>query len=79
MSELKELVEFIAKKLVDRPDEVRVNEVNAERTTVIELRVAKEDLGKIIGKEGKTAKAIRTILSAASAKLNKRVFLEIVE
>ncbi len=79
MSELKELVEFIAKKLVDKPEEVRVNEVNAERTTVIELRVAKEDLGKIIGKEGKTAKAIRTILSAASAKLNKRVFLEIVE
>ncbi len=79
MSELKDLVEFIAKKLVDRPDEVKVNEVNAERTTVIELRVAKEDLGKIIGKEGKTAKAIRTILSAASAKLNKRVFLEIVE
>ncbi len=79
MSELKELVEFIARKLVDKPDEVKVNEVNAERTTVIELRVAKEDLGKIIGKEGKTAKAIRTILSAASAKLNKRVFLEIVE
>ncbi len=79
MSELKELVEFIAKKLVDKPDEVKVTEVNAERTTVIELRVAKEDLGKIIGKEGKTAKAIRTILSAASAKLNKRVFLEIIE
>ena len=79
MSDIKNLVEFIAKRLVDNPDAVSVTVVAAERTTVIELHVAKEDLGKIIGKEGKTAKAIRTILNAASAKLNKRVVLEIVE
>ena len=79
MSDLKNLVEFIAKRLVDNPDQVEVTLISAERTTVIELHVAKEDLGKIIGKEGKTAKAIRTLLNAASAKLNKRVVLEIVE
>ena len=64
---LKELVEFIAKSLVDNPDAVQVTEVGGEQTVVFELRVAKEDLGKVIGKQGRTARAIRTILSAASA------------
>ena len=76
---MKELVKYIAKALVDNPDEVSVNEVEGEQTSVIELRVAKGDLGKIIGKHGKTAKSIRTILSAASAKIGKRAVLEIVE
>jgi hypothetical protein len=76
---MKELVKFIAKALVDNPDEVSVNEVEGEQTSVIELRVAKGDLGKIIGKHGKTAQSIRTILSAASAKIGKRAVLEIVE
>jgi predicted RNA-binding protein YlqC (UPF0109 family) len=79
MSKLKELVEHIAKVLVDNPDAVQINEIEGEQTSVIELRVAKEDLGKIIGKEGRTAKAIRTILGAASSKLRKRVVLEIIE
>jgi uncharacterized protein len=76
---MKELVKYIAKALVDNPDEVSVNEVEGEQTSVIELRVAKGDLGKIIGKHGKTAQSIRTILSAASAKLGKRAVLEIIE
>jgi predicted RNA-binding protein YlqC (UPF0109 family) len=76
---MKELVKYIAKALVDNPDEVSVNEVEGEQTSVIELRVAKNDLGKIIGKHGKTAQSIRTILSAASAKIGKRAVLEIVE
>jgi predicted RNA-binding protein YlqC (UPF0109 family) len=76
---MKELVKYIAKALVDNPDEVSVNEVEGEQTSVIELRVAKGDLGKIIGKHGKTAQSIRTILSAASAKIGKRAVLEIVE
>jgi predicted RNA-binding protein YlqC (UPF0109 family) len=76
---MKDLVKYIAKALVDNPDEVSVNEVEGEQTSVIELRVAKGDLGKIIGKHGKTAQSIRTILSAASAKLGKRAVLEIVE
>ncbi len=76
---MKELVKYIAKSLVDSPDEVSVNEVEGEQTSVIELRVAKGDLGKIIGKHGKTAQSIRTILSAASAKIGKRAVLEIVE
>ena len=76
---MKELVIYIAKALVDNPDEVSVNEVEGEQTSVIELRVAKGDLGKIIGKHGKTAQSIRTILSAASAKLGKRSVMEIVE
>ncbi|MDM7202854.1 MAG: KH domain-containing protein [Thermodesulfobacteriaceae bacterium] len=79
MSKLKDLVEQIAKVLVDRPDSVQINEIEGEQTSVIELRVAKEDLGKIIGKEGRTAKAIRTILGAAGSKLKKRVVLEIIE
>jgi predicted RNA-binding protein YlqC (UPF0109 family) len=65
--------------LVDNPDLVEVSEVLGEQTSVIELRVAKEDLGKVIGKQGRTAKAMRTILSAASTKLRKRAVLEIIE
>jgi len=76
---MKELIKFIAKALVDKPDQVEVTEVEGERTSVLELKVAKEDLGKIIGKQGRTARAIRTILAAASAKINKRVELEIME
>ena len=76
---MKELIKYIAQSLVDTPDKVEVTEVLGEQTSVIELRVAKEDLGKVIGKQGRTAKAIRTILSAASAKLHKRSVLEIIE
>jgi predicted RNA-binding protein YlqC (UPF0109 family) len=76
---LKELVEFTAKSLVDHPEVVQVTEVEGEQTTVIELRVAKEDLGKVIGKQGRTARAIRTILSAAASKEKKRCVLEILE
>ena len=76
---MKELIEQIAKALVDLPEEVKVNEVKGESVSVIELAVAKDDLGKIIGKQGRTAKALRTILTAASTKLNKRCVLEIVE
>jgi predicted RNA-binding protein YlqC (UPF0109 family) len=76
---MKDLVEFIAKSLVDHPEEVRVTESEGERTTVIELRVNNEDLGKIIGREGRTAKAMRTILNGASTKLNRRVVLEIID
>ncbi len=76
---MKELIEVIARALVDNPDDVNVMEVEGERTSVIELAVAKDDLGKVIGKQGRTAKAIRTILTAASTKLNKRCVLEIIE
>ncbi|MFQ5441208.1 MAG: KH domain-containing protein [Thermodesulfobacteriota bacterium] len=76
---MKELIEYIAKALVDSPDQVRVTEVEGENTSVIELSVAKEDLGKVIGKQGRTAKAIRTILTAASTKIKKRSVLEIIE
>ena len=76
---MKELVKYIAQALVDSPDGVAVSEIEGEQTSVIELRVAKEDLGKIIGKHGRTAQSIRTILSAASAKNRKRAVLEIVE
>ena len=76
---MKELIEYIAKHLVDSPDEVKVNEVEGEVTSVIELRVAKADLGKVIGKEGKTARAMRTLLTAASTKIKKRAVLEIIE
>ncbi len=76
---MKELIKYISQSLVDNPDKVEVTEVIGEQTSVIELRVAKEDLGKVIGKQGRTAKAIRTILSAASAKLHKRSVLEIIE
>ena len=76
---MKEFVEFIAKHLVDKPDEVVVMEVEGERTTVYELRVGEGDLGKVIGKRGQTAKSIRTLLGAASAKTGKRAVLEILE
>jgi uncharacterized protein len=79
MSELKELIQFVSKSLVDMPDQVQVNEVIGEQTTVIELKVDKTDLGKIIGKQGRTARALRTILNAASTKLRKRSVLEIIE
>lgn len=76
---MKTLVELIAKSLVDIPEEVSVGEVVGERTVVFELHVAKNDIGKVIGKQGNTAIAIRTILSAAGAKLNKRCVLEILD
>lgn len=76
---MKELIVQIAKALVDNPSEVVVAEVEGEKTTVLELRVAREDLGKVIGKQGKTARAMRTILSAAGTKLGKRCVLEILE
>ncbi|NOZ86850.1 MAG: KH domain-containing protein [Deltaproteobacteria bacterium] len=76
---MKELIEFIARALVDTPDMVEVTEIEGEQTSVIELKVAKEDLGKVIGKQGRTARAMRTILSAASTKLRKRAVLEIIE
>ncbi len=76
---MKDLVESIAKQLVDKPEKVEVKIVESEHTSVIELRVDKEDMGKVIGKEGKTAKAIRTILSAAGNKLKKRFVLEILD
>lgn len=76
---IKFLVETMAKALVDKPEEVEVTEVEGEQTTVVELKVAKEDLGKVIGKEGRTAKALRIILGAASTKLRRRSVLEIIE
>ncbi|MCK4535339.1 MAG: KH domain-containing protein [Syntrophobacterales bacterium] len=76
---MKDLVKYMAKALVDYPDDVECTEVVGEQTSVIELRVAKDDLGKVIGKQGKTAKAMRTILSAASSKIHKRAVLEIIE
>jgi len=76
---MKELIEYIAKALVDNPEEVSVTELEGEQTSVIELRVAKEDLGKVIGKQGRTARAMRIILGAASAKMKKRSVLEILE
>ena len=76
---MKDLVSYIAQALVDRPEEVSVTEVEGNQTSVLELKVAKEDLGKVIGKQGRTARAMRTILSAASAKLKKRTVLEIIE
>jgi len=77
--EMKDLVEGIAKALVDKPDEVVVTEIVGRQASVVELKVAKEDIGKIIGKQGRTAAAIRTILNAASAKLDKRSVLQILE
>ena len=76
---MKDLIILLAKALVDNPDQVEVTEVEGNQTTVLELKVAKEDLGKVIGKEGRNARAMRTILSAASAKLKKRTVLEIIE
>jgi predicted RNA-binding protein YlqC (UPF0109 family) len=76
---MKDLIAYIARALVDKPEEVVVTEIEGEQTSVIELKVAKEDLGKVIGKQGRTARAMRTILSAASTKINKRSVLEIIE
>jgi len=76
---MRELIEYIAKALVDNPGAVHVSEIDGEQTSVIELKVAKEDLGKVIGKQGRTARAMRTILSAACTKMRKRAVLEILE
>jgi predicted RNA-binding protein YlqC (UPF0109 family) len=76
---MKNLIKYIAQALVDNPEQVSVTEVEGNQTSVLELKVAKEDLGKVIGKQGRTARAMRTILSAASAKLKKRTVLEILE
>lgn len=76
---MKELLELVARALVDHPDEVVVTEVEGEQSTVFELRVARGDLGKVIGKQGRTARAIRTIVASAGTKLRKRIVFEIVE
>ena len=76
---MKELLELIAKALVDDPEAVSVSEVEGEQTTILELTVAQDDLGKVIGKQGRTARAIRTLLSAAGTKIGKRFHLEILE
>ncbi|MDP7076776.1 MAG: KH domain-containing protein [Desulfobacterales bacterium] len=76
---MKDLIKYIAESLVDNPEQVSVKEVEGNQTSVLELKVAKEDLGKVIGKQGRTARAMRTILSAASAKIKKRAVLEIIE
>ncbi len=76
---MKELIEFVAKSLVDQVDKVEINEIAGTQTNVIELKVAKEDIGKIIGKSGRTADAIRTILNCGAAKLNKRFILHIID
>jgi predicted RNA-binding protein YlqC (UPF0109 family) len=79
MDELKALIELMAKALVDKPDEVSVRETVGEKTTISVLRVALDDLGKVIGKQGRTARSMRTILNAAGTKLGKRCVLEILE
>jgi predicted RNA-binding protein YlqC (UPF0109 family) len=76
---MKELIEYIARALVDNPDDVKVQEVEGEKTTVYELRVGDGDLGKVIGKRGRTARSIRTLLNAAATKAGKRAVLEILE
>jgi|TARA_B100000315_G_scaffold47404_1_gene42234 hypothetical protein len=76
---MKELIEFIAKSLVENLEQVEVREVQGDRTTIIELKVAQEDMGKIIGKQGKTARSIRTLLNATAAKVKKKAVLEILE
>ena len=78
-SDLVRLIEYIVKALVDFPDQVKVNAVRGEQTTVIELNVARDDLGKVIGKQGRTAQSLRTVLNAASTKLKIRSVLEIIE
>ena len=75
---MKDLVELIAKSLVDNPDEVHVNEIEKEKVIILELQVAKEDTGKVIGKQGKIAKAIRTVVKAAAIKEEKKVLVEII-
>ena len=76
---LRELIEYLARGLVDHPEEVVVEEVDEPDALVLELKVAEQDLGKVIGKQGRTAKALRTVLSAASSKMRRRVLLEILE
>jgi len=76
---MKDLITEIVKALVDQPDEVSVNEIGGDHTSVLEVRVAKTDMGKVIGKQGRTAQAIRTIMSAAAGKARKRYIMEIVE
>jgi predicted RNA-binding protein YlqC (UPF0109 family) len=76
---MKELIRHIVSHLVDHPDQIQVDEIDGERTSVIELRVAKEDLGKVIGKEGRIAKAMRVLISASSSKDRKKSVLEIIE
>jgi len=76
---MKDLIGYIAQALVDHPEQVKVTEIEGDQTTVLELKVAKADIGKVIGKQGRTARSMRTILSAASAKIKKRTVLEIVE
>ena len=76
---MKDLVEIIAKSLVDNPDEVRVNEVQGEQDLILELRVAPEDMGKVIGKQGRVAKAIRTVVKAAALNENQKVVVEIID
>jgi len=78
-SMMKELILVMAKALVDKPDEVEIKEIEGDVTTILELRVAKDDLGKVIGKQGKTAHAMRSILNATATKLKKRAVLEIIE
>ena len=75
---MKELVEYIAKSLVDNPDAVTVNEVDGEQSLILELKVAREDMGKVIGKQGRIAKAIRTVVKAAAVRQHKRVIVEII-
>jgi len=79
VSAMKDLLEEIARALVDNPEDVKVAEVEGEQTTVLELRVRNEDLGKVIGRQGRTARAIRTLLAAAGMKIRKRFVLEILE
>ena len=76
---MKDLVEIIAKSLVDNPDEVRVNEIQGEQDLILELRVAPEDMGKVIGKQGRVAKAIRTVVKAAALNENQKVVVEIID
>lgn len=76
---MKELVEFLARTLVDNPEEVEVSEVEGEKSVIIELRVAEDDMGKVIGKQGRIAKAIRTVVKAAAAREGKRVVVEIIQ
>ena len=75
----KELVEFVVKSLVDNPDEVSVNKVEGEKSTILELHVAQDDVGKVIGKQGRIAKALRTVVKAAATRANKKVVVEIVQ
>jgi uncharacterized protein len=76
---MKELVQFLARSLVNQPDAVEVKETQSDTASILELKVAKEDLGRIIGKQGRTAKSIRTILNAAASRANRKVVLEIIE